>query len=266
MAYYPWPSGDAGWSMYDYNRGCCDIICLSGVADIFRISKFSVPFFKSQVEVGTLLPSGLFKPYIFLASFWERPTPENKIVVYSNVEEVSLSINGKEIARQKPDSGSDTEYASKKEMWYKGGNSFDGGNCKQLGHPPFTFINIVWQAGEITAIGYINNNEVCRNTVRTPGQSSQLAVSYFKSGKPATKNDLLIVYVNIEDENSTLCVSDSTLISLSVIKGGEVIGPSEIKSEAGIASFLVKTDEEEELVLKAKSSFNETEKVIPLSR
>jgi beta-galactosidase len=266
MAYYPWTSGDAVWSMYDYNRGCCDNICHSGVADIFRIEKFSVPFFKSQVESGSPLPSGLFKPYIFLASLWNGPISENKIVVYSNTEEVSLSVNGKEIARQKPDNGPDTEYASKKEMWYKGGNSFDGGNCKQLGHPPFTFNNIVWQSGEITAIGYINNTEVCRHIVHTPGQSAKLAISYFESGKPATKNDLLIVYVNVEDENSILCISDLSVISLSVLKGGKVLGPSEIKAEAGIASFLVRTNDDDELVLKAGSVFNEMDKVIPLSR
>ena len=28
-AYYPWTIGGAVWSMYDYNRGCCDNICYS---------------------------------------------------------------------------------------------------------------------------------------------------------------------------------------------------------------------------------------------
>ncbi|MGN1256122.1 MAG: glycoside hydrolase family 2 protein, partial [Bacteroidaceae bacterium] len=31
--------GGAVWSMYDYNRGCCDNICYSGVADLFRRPK-----------------------------------------------------------------------------------------------------------------------------------------------------------------------------------------------------------------------------------
>ncbi|MGM9688190.1 MAG: glycoside hydrolase family 2 protein, partial [Alloprevotella sp.] len=29
--------GGAVWSMYDYNRGCCDNICYSGVADLYRL-------------------------------------------------------------------------------------------------------------------------------------------------------------------------------------------------------------------------------------
>lgn len=41
---YPWTIGDAVWSMYDYNRGCCDNICYSGVADMFRLPKFSLAF------------------------------------------------------------------------------------------------------------------------------------------------------------------------------------------------------------------------------
>lgn len=38
---YPSTMGDAVWSMYDYNRGCCDNICYSGVADLFRLPKYS---------------------------------------------------------------------------------------------------------------------------------------------------------------------------------------------------------------------------------
>ncbi len=263
-AYYPWTSGDAVWSMYDYNRGCCDNICYSGIADIFRIDKFSVPFFKSQMAIGTPLPAEPFKPYVFLATLWNKPTPQNKVIVYSNTEEIALFINGKEVSRQRPDNGSDSEYAKSKELWYKGGHPFDGGNCKQLNHPPFTFRNINWQKGEIVAVGYINGHEECRHVVRTPEKPATLNISYFESGKPASKNDLLIVYVKIKDKNGTLCVSESSRITLSVETGGEVKGPNSINPEAGIASFLVRTDETHELILKAKSSFDETTKNILL--
>ena len=38
--------------MYDYNRGCCDNICYSGVADIFRLPKFSLSFFRTQIAAN----------------------------------------------------------------------------------------------------------------------------------------------------------------------------------------------------------------------
>jgi beta-galactosidase len=253
-AYYPWTSGDAIWSMYDYNRGCCDNICRSGIADIFRLEKFSVPFFKSQMDIGTPLPQGAFKPYIFIASFWNKPVPQDKVIVYSNVEEVALLINGREEARQKPDDGPDTDYSKTKEMWYKGGNPFDGGNCRQLEHPPFTFNNIKWKRGKIEAVGYVNGKEVCRHVVQTPEEPSALKLSYFEPEKPASKNDLLIVYVRLLDDNGTLCVEREDEVSLVVEKGGNVVGPDKISAEAGIASFLVRTNENDKLVLRSRSN------------
>ena len=115
-------------------------------------------------------------------------------------------------------------------------------------------------------MGYINGHEECRQTVITPEKAVKLEVSYFEKGKPATTNDILIVYVNIVDRNGTLCVSDSSKISLSVEKGGEIVGPDNYVAEAGIASFLIRTNEDDELIIKAKSSFAEAVKTLPLVR
>ena len=73
--------------------------------------------------------------------------------------------------------------------------------------------------------------------------------------QPASAGDLLIVYVKNPDKKGTLCVDDSSNVTLSVEKGGSVTGPHEMNPEAGIASFLVKTGEEDELVLNARTSF-----------
>ena len=260
-AYYPCTVGDAVWSMYDYNRGCCDNICHSGVADIFRIDKFSIPFYKSQMSIGTQLASGEFKPYIFMANLWDNQPDDAKVVVYANVEEVGLILNGKEIARKVCDYGPDSKYSDKKELWYKGGNPFDGGNCQHLQSPPFTFKNIEWESGEMKAIGYINGKKVCQHIVSTPKAPSQLSINYFESGKPAAKNDVLIIYVRVEDISGTLCVNDSVSIHLKVIKGGDIVGPDTVYSEAGIASFLVKTADLNQLELRATSAFGQKSKI-----
>ena len=264
-AYYPWTAGDAVWSMYDYNRGCCDNICYSGVADIFRIDKFSIPFFKSQIPVGNSLPSGKAKPYIFIANYWDNQPTDDKVIVYSNADEIVLELNGKEIARKLCDNGPDSEYADNKELWQKGGYPFDGGNCKQLEKAPFTFSNISWEKGNLKSIGFIDGKKVCQYTVSTPNTPSQLFIDYFESGKPAAKNDILIVYVSVEDLNGTLCINDTLDIQLEVSEGGRIVGPNHVLCEAGIASFLVKTHELNYLELKAKSKIGEKSKILELS-
>jgi beta-galactosidase len=151
-------------------------------------------------------------------------------------------------------------------MWYKGGNPFDGGNCKQLNNPPFTFKNIVWKKGDIVAVGYINGHEECRHSVTTPDKPAKLEISYFEKGKPAATNDMLIVYVSIKDKNGTLCISDTSKVSLIVENGGEVVGPAEINAEAGIASFLVRTGEEKELIMKVQSLVGNATKILSVGQ
>ena len=254
-AYYPATMGDAVWSMYDYNRGCCDNICYSGVADIFRLPKFSLNFFRSQIPVGEPQPNGEMKPYVSIANFWtERDDSNKQVVVYGNVDEVELLVNGVVVAKQKKDGGSDSEYSKDQKKWYTGGEPFDGGNCKNITEAPFTFNNITWQAGEIEAIGYINGKAVTKEVVKSPMKASSIEISYFESGKKLSRNDIAIVYVSIVDKNGTLVVTDNeTEITLSV-EGGTILSPTQINAEAGIASFVVQTNGSKRIEFIANSS------------
>ncbi|MCC8147146.1 MAG: glycoside hydrolase family 2 protein [Bacteroidales bacterium] len=241
---YPWTAGDAVWSMYDYNRGCADNICYSGVADIFRLPKFSLNFFKNQIEIGKPLPEGPMKPSVFIADYWIKSENETRdILIYGNVDEVELKVNGQTVAKQYPDKGPDTDYVSKA----------DGGNCSNLNYPPFTFRNVPWQEGAIEAIGYLNGEKVVSEKKQTPQKPSQLQISYFQAGKPAGKNDLLILYVKISDKNGSLCVESKDTVELHVNPPHKIIGPSIREAEAGIASFLIQTDKHQELLIVADS-------------
>lgn len=254
-AYYPWTTGDAVWSMYDYNRGCCDNICYSGVADIFRIPKFSLLFFKSQISADTPLPFGKMKPFLNINSYWSAPLRNSKLIVYGNVDEVELVVNGTTVSRQKPDSGPSTPYSETEKGWETGGNPFDSGNCEYLTHPPFTFNNIEWTEGEVKAVGYINQQKVTEQVVKTPNQPQNIRVEYFESGRPATLNDDLIIYAKILDSNGTLCSSFNGEIAITTSDKGQVVGPSTVKAEAGIASFIVKTGSKKgDLLVKCNGS------------
>lgn len=252
-AYYPWTIGDAVWSMYDYNRGCCDNICYSGIADIFRLPKFSLSFFRSQMPKGTHLPEGIMPYELFIPSYRSEVLSDT-VLVYGNVEEVELQLNGHTIAKQKVDRGADTQqYVSQP----------DGGNCAQLTCPPFTFTKVPKEKGVMKAIGYSKGVKVAEYVVRSPEKPSKLDVTYFESGRPASKNDLLIVYVSLKDNQNTLCPLNQVPITLAV-EGGAIVGPATYQAECGIASFLVQTGNVSKLMLKASGNGMKQQKTIKL--
>lgn len=236
---YPATMGDAVWSMYDYNRGCCDNICYSGVADIFRLPKFSLSFFRSQVPFGSVV-AGKKKGYeVFIPSYRFNEISDT-VMVYGNVDKVELLLNGEVVGSKNADNGPDTDYKV----------SADGGNCKNLFFPPFTFTNVPTERGTLCAIGYANGRKVASYNVKSPDEPEKLDISYFEGGRKASENDLLIIYVSVKDKNDILCPLNDIDVKLDV-EGGEIVGPSVYKTEAGIASFLVKTGKGKKIVLKA---------------
>ena len=243
-AYYPWTIGGAVWSMYDYNRGCCDNICYSGLADLFRLPKFGLLYFRTQMKEGTFTPAGPMTYEVFINSHWLEGSSDT-LQVYGNVDEVKLQLNGRVIARQYPDDKPSTsEYVSRP----------DGGNAENIDFPPFTFFNVNWERGELKAIGYKDGKAVAEHVVRTPGAVEAMDITYFESGVSASCRDLLIVYVNLKDLQGTGCFGENNReVKLEVLQGGELRGPATIKAEAGVASFLVATKESTMLVLKAVS-------------
>ncbi len=243
-AYYPWTMGQATWSMYDYNRGCCDNICRSGLADIFRLPKFSLDYFRSQQPAGAYTPFGAMPHEVHIASHWLEGSSDT-VVVYGNVDEVALELNGRTIARQRADRGPTTDgYVAHP----------DGGNATHVAFPPFTFTGVEWQRGTLRAVGYSQGRQVAEQTVTTPGPAERLAISYFESGVPAQRHDLLLVYVTLVDQAGTPCFGDNGReVTLTHIEGGELRCPATVKAEAGVATFVVATADASLLRLTATS-------------
>lgn len=256
-AYYPWTIGGAVWSMYDYNRGCCDNICYSGLADVFRLPKFGLLYFRTQVKKGSFTPAGPMAYEVFINSHWLEDSSDT-LQVYGNVDEVQLLLNGRVVARQRPDNKPSTaKYVSRP----------DGGNAVNIDFPPFTFFNVKWEQGELKAIGYKDGKAVAEHVVRTPGAVEAMDITYFESGVPASCYDLLIVYVNLKDLHGTDCFGENNReVRLEVLQGGEVRGPATIKAEAGVASFLVATADSQTLVLKAVSGTLEASRKLKLQK
>lgn len=255
--------GDLTWAFFDGLAGVTVGIEGWGVADIFRIPKYSYYFYKSQqpVKVNQQLPfaSG---PIVYIASNWNKQTDPSKIVVYSNCDEVELYLNGKIIARQSPDHGPETAYGTELE---KGGYPFDGGNANRLLHPPFTFHFNSFEAGTLTAKGLVNGKTVTTYEVSTPGSFSDMiiepginAVSWKAGG------DIIFVYVKLTDSKQHLLTDCSFPVTLHVNGNAQLISPSTVNAEAGIATFLLRSAKKSTIITVKASAGNVKSKSIQL--
>lgn len=232
--------GDLTWAFFDGLAGCVVGIEGWGVADIFRIPKYSYYFYKSQqpIKVNPQIPfaSG---PMVYIAGNWNKQSDSSKVIVYSNCEEVELYLNGKSIARQKPDEGKETGYGTDLE---KGGHPFDGGNANRLAHPPFTFHIKSFVPGNLKAVGVVAGKPVTSYTVSTAGACSSIQLQpAFNGISWKTKGDILFVHARLVDEQNHLLTESSEPVTLQITGDAELLSPATVHAEAGIATFLLRS-------------------------
>jgi len=241
--------GDAIWAMYDNNIPAEKRNYEWGVSDYFRLPKFISPLFRSQLDPYKKI-AGVddAKPYLFIANWWTPREGRDKVIVLSNCDKVILKINGKAVAEQVPDSGPTTAYG----LFDKGGaNPFDGGNCRNYAHPPFTFKDILYEPGELKAEGYIKGENVAEQIVRTPAKPVKIVMRADFSGRPlkADGADAIFVYASLVDKNGTVaCLDNESTVDLSIAGSAKIIGPLVVKVRGGIASFLVRANNKAGLI------------------
>ncbi|SDF51515.1 beta-galactosidase [Mucilaginibacter pineti] len=241
-AYYPWTIGDANWAFFDGFEAFSKNTSNWGVMDVYRHPKFSYYFYRSQLSPTKSIFGADNKPEVFIANWWTPTTQPQKVVVYANCDEVALYINGKLFKKQQPDAGPDTDYGD----FEKGGNSFDGGNSTHLDHPPFTFNNVQWQAGKLTAIGYIKGKKVATQNVNTPLKATKLRLIPDDQGLHLAANGADVIFVNalITDKKGTvMCLDNTSRVTFTVKGNGVIVGPRVVKAMGGIATVLVRAGE-----------------------
>ncbi len=248
--------GVADWAAWDYNRGYYPVTFHGGDGDLFRVPRYKYHYFRSQTAE---------QPMVFLAADWNRqPGSSDKVVVFSNCDEVELLLNGVSIARRTPDCGPDTPYstanlnaketAATSSLDASGGNPFDGGNASFWPHPPFSFPDIAFAPGELAAVGYCSGREVVRESIYTGGPAAKLCLTLREDGVPAGINDLLFAEVHLLDAANHPASGGEAAVTLTAAGTAEIIGPAEKQTEAGIVSFLIRTGESGKVTLCAASS------------
>ncbi|MFT3829891.1 MAG: glycoside hydrolase family 2 TIM barrel-domain containing protein [Opitutaceae bacterium] len=211
---------DGQWTVFDYARGYHPQRAACGVMDIFRLPKFSYHFYRSQrdaTEGGIGWTGGAV---VFIASHW-TPASALRVLVFSNCEEVELSLNGRSLGRRKPDRTWQTQH---------------------LPHPPFVFDLPRFEPGELAATGFAGARPVVRHTVRTPGAPARMEVVIDSLDVPpgADESDIMMVHASIVDAAGTVCVSAADAVTFTAAGGAAIVGPATVPAEAGIASVVLR--------------------------
>jgi beta-galactosidase len=210
---------DGYWVMFDYGRGYAPDLEASGVASIDRLPKFAEAFFRSQRPATETSPEWGGGPMVQITSYWDaRSSP--KVRVFSNAEEVELFLNGKSLGKQK---------------------SQPSATHPNLKHPPLTFDAGAFQAGELKAVAYLGGQAVAEHLVATPGDPTTLKVWIDDMGVKPTAGDTVFVRAQVLDAAGHPISVSGRDVTFNVTGGYEIFGPSTVKTEAGIASILVRT-------------------------
>jgi beta-galactosidase len=138
----PWFSGHFRWTGFDYygeagyvHGGWPFRLFMGGALDAAGFEKDLFYFYQSQWTI---------KPMVHILPHWTHPTLEKGTIipvwVYSNCDEVELFINGRSLGKDKP------------------GTKWDEMQCEWM---------VPWEAGTISAKGYINGKEVSSTEHKT---------------------------------------------------------------------------------------------------
>ena len=211
--------GDGIWVMFDYNRGYAPDIEASGVMDIFRLPKFGYWFFRSQRDPNELVAGQPVGPIVFIANHWTPDSPR-EVRVFSNCDEVALTLNGKLLERRRPDVSRLTTH---------------------LKHAPFTFTVSDFAAGELKASGYVNGQEAASHERRTPDRITALQLSLDLGGRAlgAEGKDAVFCRADLVDSHGTIVPAGKFPVFFSIDGSGQLIGQNPIAAEAGTATVLM---------------------------
>ena len=213
---------DAIWCMFDYNRGYAPDLETSGVMDTFRLPKFSWWFFRSQRDADEPVAGQKTGPLVFIANDWATNSPLD-VRVFSNCEEVALYLNGRLIARQRPDASRLSTH---------------------LKHPPFIFHLPSFEAGGLRAVGYVGDHAVVTDERRTPGEATQLALDFDLGGQPfaAHGKDVVFCRATLDDSDGTPTQANDQSVYFGATGSLKMASPLAAHAEAGTASGIVEAD------------------------
>jgi beta-galactosidase len=231
-------SGADLWAGIDAYRGYHHQPFLGAPLDMFRLPKFDYYMFQSQRPTDIQpMPVGS-GPMVFIANYASFYSPSN-VTVFSNCEQVRLTLNGKEAGTQPPDSGYHVPHPP---FTFKAG---DFSNTRSM-----LFSNGIapagTQIGELRAEGLIGGKVVATHILHSPGVPTSLQLMVDTCGRDpiADGSDWVRVYAHVCDVRGTTHPFADDFVTFSVTGNGYIIGTEKIlanpvRAEAGIATNLI---------------------------
>lgn len=164
----------------------------SGEVDAVRLPKDAY-FADQAMWDGWVNPE---HPRLHIVGHWNyAPGTVKSVYVVSNAERVELLLNGRSL-----------------------------GSGEQSNRFLFSFKNVAWQSGALTAVGYdAGGNETCRQTLQTAGAPAALRLTRVVSPHPlrADAADLALVDVEVVDAEGHRCPTALDMIHFSLEGPGE---------------------------------------------
>ncbi|TKG95892.1 DUF4982 domain-containing protein [Puteibacter caeruleilacunae] len=221
-------AGYALWVGFDHNRGATNNIARCGVWGLDRYEKFCYYFLQSQRDPKVILKDIKSGPMVFIGSYW-RESSLKDVNVYSNCDVIKLYLNGKLIGTQKPD------------KFYNEG--LEDHPVNHVNHPVFTFKNVMWEKGRLSAEGLINGKVVAKHEVRTPQEEKSLVVELDHINKYLTADgsDMAMMYIKAVDKDGTLVPDFDGEILVDIKGEGRLIGANPVKAEGGVAAIWIRS-------------------------
>ena len=222
--------GGCLWHSFDHQRGYHPDPFWGGLMDAFRQPKYSYEMFRSQQDAGDV------GPIVFVANEM-TPFSGSDVWVFTNCEEVRLSVFGKVVATKKCRSDDDA-----------------------MPHPPVCFENVYtfreikqrgrdrWREQEIIAEGLIGR-EVVASFKRTPSRrKDRIELRLDDCDIPLTADgaDFTMVIAEVVDEEGVVKRLNKDWIRFEVEGEGAIIGDHRIAAnpravEWGSAPVLIRS-------------------------
>lgn len=224
--------GGALWAGIEHYRGYHPDPFMGGLLDIYRIPKYSYYLLKSQVSPDIKIENIETGPMVRIMNELTQLSPDD-IYVYSNCDEVRLSINGEVLGIQKPEK-----------------------SYRYLPHPPFIFRD----AFDFKSLKGIGRNKAFKYKVKAEGiiggkvvadeaklyplrsSSLKLVVDDENMELLADGVDFVPVRAYVVDDNGTVKVLSSEEIRFEIEGPGSIINSMPVKSDFGVATALVRSD------------------------
>jgi len=154
------------------------------------------------------------KPMVHVLPHWNWPGHEGQdipVMVYSNAQEVELSLNGVSLGRKKT-------FSESIELPV-GADVSDTGRFQSKYRLLWT---VPFQPGTLTAVAFRDGKEVARESVRTADAPARIRLLADRRTITADGDDLSFITVRVEDKNGTLCPLADNLVSFRVTGAGNI--------------------------------------------